>query len=78
MVVEFVVIFISGVLIGCAIASAIFRLKTDKVDGILNIDRSDPDDGPYPFLELTKSLNDLSRKKYVTFKVENKNYISPK
>lgn len=75
MLVEFAVMFISGVLVGCAIMRVIFR---PKVMGVINVDRSDPADGPYLFLELTESVNDLSSKKYVTFKVENKNYISPK
>lgn len=74
MFVEFAVMFIAGVLIGCALMSVVFR---PKVGGIINIDRSDPVDGPYLFLELTESVNELSAREYVKFKVQNKNYISP-
>ena len=42
----------------------------------LRIDQSDPEDDPYMFLELSKDLVDVRRKKTVSVKIENKNYIS--
>lgn len=46
--------------------------------GTLRIDTSDPDDGPYLFLELSKNPNLIRSKKYVTLKVNSNDYISRK
>lgn len=62
-----------GMLVGCLFTCFIFRLF---VVGALRVDRSDPDDDPYLFLELKKSVETVSSKKYVIFKVMNKNFIS--
>lgn len=62
-----------GILIGCVVTCVIFRLL---VVGILRVDRSDPDDSPYLFLELKKPVDDVSAKKYVIFRVANKDFIS--
>lgn len=62
-----------GMLFGCIFACFIFRLF---VVGILRVDRSDPDDNPYLFLELKKPVNAVSSKKYVIFRVANKDFIS--
>lgn len=62
-----------GVLIGSLWVCIIFRLF---VVGTLRVDRSDPDDAPYLFLELSKDVRTVSEKKYVIFKVRNENYIS--
>ncbi|GHU48027.1 hypothetical protein FACS1894120_6360 [Clostridia bacterium] len=55
-----------GVLIGCILMTVIFRTK---VIGTLRVDCSDPDDNPYLFLELSKSVDIIYHKKYVTLKV---------
>lgn len=49
-----------------------------KPVGTLRIDNSDPDEPPYLFLELKKESNpnNFKNKKYVTFDVNAKNYIS--
>lgn len=46
--------------------------------GTLNVDQSDPYDGPLLFLELSKPVNFVRSKKYVLVRVTNKNYISQK
>lgn len=46
--------------------------------GQLRIDRSEPDEPPRPFLEITKgsSIESISKKSFVILKVINENYIS--
>ena len=44
--------------------------------GTLRIDRSDPTEAPYLFLELDKPVESFMTKKYVLFSVCKKNYIS--
>ena len=74
MLIELLIAFFVGALVGCLLISVLLR---PKVGGIINIDRSDPD-GPYLFLELNESVSELSTKEYVKFTVKNKNYISSK
>lgn len=62
-----------GMVVGSLSACIIFRLF---VAGTLRVDRSDPDDALYLFLELSKDVRTVSEKKYVVFKVRNENYIS--
>ena len=62
-----------GMFVGCIFTCFIFRLF---VVGILRVDRSDPDDSPYLFLQLKKPVESVSSKKYVIFKVLNKDFIS--
>ncbi|MBQ8132897.1 MAG: beta-lactamase induction signal transducer protein [Clostridia bacterium] len=49
-----------------------------RATGSLRIDRSDPEDSPHLFLELSKGVNCFYRKKYIILKVRNENYISQK
>ena len=44
--------------------------------GTLRIDRSDPDDSPYLFLELEVDPSDLMKEKKVVLKVNHESYIS--
>lgn len=67
-----VVIFIVGVFIGCGIAVVILR---PKFIGTLRVDTSDPD-GPFIFLEASKSIDFIASKKSVMLKVNLKSYIS--
>lgn len=67
--------FITGLIIGGVIAVIVSRFKSI---GSLVVDHSDPEDGPYLFLELRIPPYVVMRKKYVTTKVKNKNYISQK
>lgn len=59
------------------IVAAIFMYRVKRA-GTLRIDRSDPTEPPYIFLELDKGVGDISRKKNVILKVKNENYISQK
>ena len=72
---EFVLIFLAGIFFGVAAAVLVYRAYHV---GTLRIDRSDPTEPPYIFLELDKGVGDISRKKNVIVKVSNKNYISRK
>lgn len=54
------------------------QLYCGKIVGRLRIDRSDPEDGPYMFAEIFKGVGDISKMKYVSFKVCNEDYISQK
>lgn len=70
-----VILVIAGIIIGIGISIVLFRLY---FIGILRIDKSDPNEEPYMFLELDKCTGDISTKKYVVLKVSTKNYISHK
>lgn len=63
-----------GILIGCVATVLMMRVKAI---GNLRIDRSDPD-GPYLFLELSKSINQFDHRKYVILKIHDENFISHK
>lgn len=64
--------FISGIIITLIIIRTFFS------SGNLRIDLSDPEDGPYLFLELTKELNAVLNKKIVIFTVRIKNDLPHK
>lgn len=58
--------FLGGMIAGAiAVVIGIHRLQV----GILQIDYSDPDDGPYMFLKVTKGVVDIARRKYVLLEV---------
>ena len=67
-----IVMFLIGILVGCVVTLSIFRMRSV---GSLRIDTSDPDDGPYLFLELSKDVSVVYQKRYVTFKVNTKSFI---
>lgn len=46
--------------------------------GFLRIDRSDPTEEPYMFMELSKEVGDVSNRKLVLLEVKNENFISQK
>jgi hypothetical protein len=64
-----------GYIIGAIVTMLIFRAF---LVGTLRIDRSDPNDRPYMFLELSKDVKSVSDKSYVMLKVSNENYLSRK
>lgn len=72
---ELIVAFCIGILIGCVFTVIIFRVMAV---GTLRIDTSDPNDDPYLFLELSKDVNAIRQKKYITLKVNIKNFITHK
>lgn len=67
-----IIIFVIGIFVGYVIALLIFRTRSV---GSLRIDTSDPDDGPYLFLELSKDMDVVYQKKYVTLRVNTKSFI---
>ena len=64
---------ITGVGVGVGIGCIIRR---HKPSGYIRIDRSEPDEPPMLFLESHIGIHELSKKKYVTYKVKMENYIS--
>lgn len=64
-----------GVLAGYLAAHILLRIFSA---GTLRVDRSDPDEAPYLFLELSKEIRDVVSRKYVVLKVNLQNFIPPK
>ena len=65
-----------GVMVGVLLSRFIFK---EKPVGSLRVDESDPDSGPYLFLELDPGgANEIHKKQRVSLRVEIKNYISHK
>ena len=70
---EMLLVAILGFVLGFACASlGVLSLKV----GTLRIDRSDPNEAPYMFLEISKDVGDISGRKMVLMDVSNENYIS--
>lgn len=69
-----VAIFFTGILVGR------HQIKRKYIDaGILRVDRSDPYEPPYLFLQLhNKTANDIAKEQYVLLKVETQDLISQK
>ena len=67
--------FVLGLIVGVALTTIIFGAKSI---GDLRVDQSDPDDGPYLFLELKERPDFIKRKKFVILSVKVKNFISQK
>ncbi len=65
---------ILGIVIGSIFTGIVFRFF---LVGVLRVDRSDSD-GPFMFLELKKSVEHVTSKKYVVLKVEDKDFIPHK
>ena len=63
-----------GTVIGSIFTGIVFRCF---LVGALRVDRSDPD-GPFMFLELKKSVEHVTSKKYIVLKVEDRDYIPHK
>ena len=66
---------IIGAFIGACITIIIMMRKVNLC-GTLRIDRSDPEDGPYMFLEITEDIDKVYGSEHVTFLVNTENYIS--
>ena len=56
---------------------AMFKIKS-KTFGAIRIDRSDPVDGPYLFLEIKQHPDALMNERFVMLEVRNENFISHK
>ena len=71
-----IIVLLIGVVIGMLVSRFIFR---EKPVGSLRVDESDPDSGPYLFLELDPNNADaIYKQRYVRLQVELRNYISHK
>lgn len=71
-----IVIYLLGILSGLLIALFIKHISKEKPVGTIRIDRSDPNDTPYMFLELNVSLRELATQKEAWLKISTENYIS--
>lgn len=71
-----IIAFLAG--FSCGFAVSCIKSSRKEPVGDLRIDTSDPDDNPYLFLELSKDLNFIRRKKYITLKVNTTSYIPHK
>jgi hypothetical protein len=69
-----VIYVVIGILIGF-IGASVIRRKHPV--GFLRIDKSDPD-GPYLFLELKKSINEIVTQKTVLLEVKREDFIPHK
>ena len=61
-----------GMLLGAGVGLVLYK---KLYTGVLHIDRSDPTDAPYIFLELQKNLPSLHSHKFVILKVNEENFI---
>lgn len=69
-----VIYVVVGILIGFTVSSIIRRKHPV---GFLRIDKSDPD-GPYLFLELKKSVNEIVTQRTVLLEVKREDFIPHK
>lgn len=74
-----VIIAIMALVVGFAGGMLLHRLRSpqETIDGSLRVDRSDPD-GPYLFLQLAITPEELMRKQIVKLDVVLKNFNSQK
>lgn len=63
-----------GVLIGISIERR--RISRKPTQGYLDVDYSDPEDGPYLFLNLKVPVDEVVRSERVTFDVRMTQYLS--
>ena len=69
--------WLGGTVIGYVLSRIIARQHDKKLCvGTLRVDRSDPDEAPYLFLELEKPVGYIMGRTYVILKVNLKNYNS--
>lgn len=72
---EIVIGIIVGIIIGAVATCLIFGAFSV---GSLRVDHSIPEDEPYLFLELTRNVNTILKKKFVVLKVRAENFIPHK
>ncbi len=68
-----VLALIGGILVGVAASSVYFRARTI---GSLRVDRSDPSEPPYLFLEVQKNPDALQHGRLVVLRIRKENLIS--
>ena len=67
-----------GLVVGIAVASIVsYIIRRCSCVGTLRVDRSDPDDGHYLFLEL-QNMSDVVNRRYVTFRVRIDDFLPHK
>lgn len=71
---NWVLALIIGFVVGFIFSLFVWYLRVPIV-GVLRVDQSDPD-GPYLFAELKEGASEVSKRKYATFVVNPKSYIS--
>ena len=69
-----VIYVVVGIMIGFVVSSIIRRKHPV---GVLRIDKSDPD-GPYLFLELKKSVNEIIAQRTILLEVKREDFIPHK
>lgn len=79
MVVAALIGVVVGLVVGVFIGVDRMRKAIEESSvGHLRIDRSEPDEPPKPFLEVTKgTIETIAEKDFVMLKVINESYISP-
>ena len=71
--------FALGLAIGAALVwITVFIRDTKKNVGYLRVDHSDPDSGSYLFLELTKPMPEIQKRKTVILNVKLEDYLAQK
>lgn len=68
-----VLALIGGILVGVAASAVYFRARTI---GLLRVDRSDPSELPYLFLEVEKNPDALQHGRLVVLRIRKENLIS--
>ncbi len=74
-IVGFIIGFVSWIIIDTVFRKYVFR---EKPMGVLQIDYSDPEDGPYLFVTNMEDPDVIAKQKTVTFTVNITNYLSQK
>lgn len=72
---EVVISIAIGIIIGSVVTCLVFGAFSV---GSLRVDQSIPEDDPYLFLELTKSVSTILKKKFVVLKVQAEDFIPHK
>lgn len=72
---EIIIGIIVGIIIGAVLTCLIFGAFSV---GSLRVDQSIPEDEPYLFLELTRNVSTILRKKFVVLKVRAEDFIPHK
>lgn len=68
-------IFVRGIVVGLAVGTAMICKSSV---GNLRIDRSDREDGPFIFLELSEDIDKIEDRSCVILKVRSENFIPHK
>ena len=68
-----VLALIGGILVGVAASAVYFRARTI---GLLRVDRSDPSEPPYLFLEVEKNPDALQHGRLVVLRIRKENLLS--